>query len=47
MLRHFLPHLAGVVIVYLTLTVPAVVLYESFLSFLGLGCDHPKPALAR
>lgn len=30
MLRHFLPHLAGVVIVYLTLTVPAVVLYESF-----------------
>ena len=45
MLRHFLPHLAGVVIVYLTLTVPAVVLYESFLSFLGLGVRPPQASL--
>ena len=45
MLRHLLPNLAGVVIVYLTLTVPAVVLYESFLSFLGLGVRPPQASL--
>ena len=39
--RHILPNLWGVVIVYLTLTVPAVVLYESFLSYLGLGVQPP------
>ncbi len=43
--RHVLPHLAGVVIVYLALTVPAVVLYESFLSFLGLGIQPPAASL--
>jgi oligopeptide transport system permease protein len=37
--RHLLPNLAGVIIVYLTLTVPAVMLDEAFLSFLGLGVD--------
>ena len=37
--RHLLPNLAGIIIVYLTLTVPAVMLDESFLSFLGLGVD--------
>ena len=37
--RHILPNLAGVIIVYLTLTVPAVMLDEAFLSFLGLGVD--------
>jgi len=31
----------GVVIVYLTLTVPSIVLYESFLSYLGLGVQPP------
>jgi ABC-type dipeptide/oligopeptide/nickel transport system permease subunit len=31
----------GIVIVYLTLTVPAIVLYESFLSYLGLGIQPP------
>ena len=31
----------GVVIVYLTLTVPAIILYESFLSYLGLGIQPP------
>jgi len=39
--RHILPNITGVVIVYLTLTVPAVILYESFLSYLGLGIQPP------
>lgn len=41
LLRHILPNVLGVVIVYLTLTVPAIVLYESFLSYLGLGIQPP------
>lgn len=40
--RHLLPNLAGIVIVYLTLTIPAVILDESFLSFLGLGVNAPQ-----
>jgi len=40
-LRHLLPNLVGVALVYLTLTVPAVVLDESFLSFLGTGIQAP------
>ena len=36
-LRHILPNVAGVILVYATLTVPAVIILESFLSFLGLG----------
>ncbi len=36
-LRHVLPNVAGIVTVYGTLTVPAVIILESFLSFLGLG----------
>ena len=43
--RHILPNVLGVVIVYLTLTVPAVVLYESFLSYLGLGIQPPQASL--
>jgi oligopeptide transport system permease protein len=39
--HHILPNTLGVVIVYLTLTVPAVMLYESFLSYLGLGIQPP------
>jgi len=39
--RHIWPNVAGVVLVYLTLTVPAVMLYESFLSYLGLGIQPP------
>jgi peptide/nickel transport system permease protein/oligopeptide transport system permease protein len=39
--RHLIPNVLGVVIVYLTLTVPAIILYESFLSFLGLGIQPP------
>jgi len=40
-LRHMLPNLLGVIIVYATLTVPQVMLLESFLSFLGLGVQAP------
>jgi peptide/nickel transport system permease protein/oligopeptide transport system permease protein len=40
--RHLLPNLIGIVIVYLTLTIPAVILDESFLSFLGLGIQAPQ-----
>ena len=39
--RHIVPNVFGVVIVYLTLTVPGIILYESFLSFLGLGIQAP------
>jgi peptide/nickel transport system permease protein/oligopeptide transport system permease protein len=39
--HHILPNLYGVIIVYLTLTVPGVILYESFLSYLGLGIQPP------
>lgn len=39
--RHLVPNVLGVVIVYLTLTIPAVILFESFLSFLGLGVEPP------
>lgn len=39
--RHILPNVIGPVIVYVTLTVPAVILTESFLSFLGLGVQEP------
>lgn len=43
--RHILPNVLGIVIVYLALTVPAVVLYESFLSYLGLGIQPPQASL--
>jgi peptide/nickel transport system permease protein/oligopeptide transport system permease protein len=39
--RDIIPNVLGVVIVYLTLTVPAIILYESFLSYLGLGIQPP------
>jgi ABC-type dipeptide/oligopeptide/nickel transport system permease subunit len=39
--RHIIPNILGVVIVYVTLTVPTIILYESFLSFLGLGIQPP------
>jgi oligopeptide transport system permease protein len=39
--RHLLPNLLGPVIVYATLTIPAVMLMEAFLSFLGLGVQPP------
>ena len=39
--RHIIPNVLGVVITYLALTVPAIILYESFLSYLGLGVQPP------
>lgn len=39
--RHLVPNVLSIVIVYLTLTIPAVMLFEAFLSFLGLGVDPP------
>lgn len=41
LVRHVLPNLWGLVAVYLTLTIPRVVLFEAFLSFLGLGVEPP------
>ncbi len=41
-MRHILPNLLGVVVIYLTLTIPAVIIDESFLSFLGLGVQPPQ-----
>lgn len=43
--RHIVPNLAGPVVVYVTLTIPAVILAESFLSFLGLGVQPPMASL--
>jgi oligopeptide transport system permease protein len=43
--RHIAPNLIGPVIVYATLTIPAVILAESFLSFLGLGVQEPLTSL--
>ena len=43
--RHIVPNLLGPVAVYVTLTIPAVILAESFLSFLGLGVQPPMASL--
>ena len=40
--RHLIPNVTGPVLAYLTLTVPAVMLREAFLSFLGLGIQPPQ-----
>jgi oligopeptide transport system permease protein len=39
---HVVPNVMSVVIVYLTLTIPQVMLFEAFLSFLGLGVEEPQ-----
>ena len=44
-IRHLVPNLIGVVIIYATLTVPTVILFEAFLSFLGLGVHAPLASL--
>ncbi len=41
-LRHIVPNLLGVVIVYATLLVPNMIIFESFVSFLGLGVQEPS-----
>lgn len=43
--RHIVPNLLGIVVVYVTLTIPSVILFESFLSFLGLGVKPPLTSL--
>jgi oligopeptide transport system permease protein len=44
-LSHVVPNVLGPVLVYATLTVPQIVLFESFLSFLGLGIQEPHASL--
>jgi len=43
--RHIVPNVAGPVIAYATLTIPQMILFESFLSFLGLGVQEPFASL--
>jgi oligopeptide transport system permease protein len=42
MLKHVIPNTLGTIIIYVTLTIPNVILLESFLSFLGLGVQPPQ-----
>jgi oligopeptide transport system permease protein len=44
-LRHIVPNLLGIVIVYATLLVPNMIIFESFISFLGLGVQEPATSL--
>lgn len=43
--RHLIPNLLGIVVIYATLTVPSVIMFEAFLSFLGLGVQSPMTSL--
>jgi len=43
--HHVIPNVLGPVVVYVTLTIPTVILSESFLSFLGLGVQEPLTSL--
>ena len=45
--RHIVPNVLGPVVVYVTLTIPSVILAESFLSFLGLGVQEPLTSLGK
>ena len=44
-LRHIVPNLLGIVVVYATLLIPDMILTESFISFLGLGVQEPQTSL--
>jgi oligopeptide transport system permease protein len=44
-LRHIIPNLLGIVIVYATLLVPEMIIFESFISYLGLGVQEPNTSL--
>ncbi len=44
-IRHIIPNLLGTVVIYLTLTIPNIILLESFISFLGLGVQEPMTSL--
>jgi oligopeptide transport system permease protein len=43
--RHIIPNLTGPVVIYATLTVPEIIITESFLSYLGLGVQEPMTSL--
>lgn len=45
LVRHIVPNMLGTVIVYTALVVPQMILFESFLSFLGLGVQEPAASL--
>ena len=45
LVKHVIPNVIGPVIVYATLTVPQIIMFESFLSFLGLGIQEPHASL--
>jgi oligopeptide transport system permease protein len=44
-LRHIVPNLLGIVVVYATLLIPGLIMTESFISFLGLGVQEPMTSL--
>ena len=44
-MRHIVPNLTGPVVIYATLTVPEIIITESFLSYLGLGVQEPLTSL--
>ena len=43
--RHVIPNVVGPIVVYATLTIPQIIMLESFLSFLGLGIQEPGASL--
>ena len=43
--RHLIPNLLGIVVIYITLAIPSLILFEAFLSFLGLGVQPPMTSL--
>ena len=45
LMRHILPNVLGVAVVYMTLIIPEVILVESFLGYLGLGVQEPDTSL--
>lgn len=45
LVRHIVPNVTGVAIVYMTLIIPEVILVESFLGYLGLGVQEPNTSL--
>lgn len=44
-MRHIVPNLSGPVVIYATLTIPEIIITESFLSYLGLGVQEPQTSL--
>ena len=42
LVTHIVPNVVSIVVIYLTLTIPAIMLFEAFLSYLGLGIEPPK-----